>query len=62
MQEYPGMNFIHLHFMDHGLDRMTVQFIYENGIIMMNIGSDSFIDGITEKKRFVIEIYFDVHE
>jgi len=47
--------------MYHGLYRMAIQLINENSIIMVNKGCNHFIHGIAEKKRFVIEIYFDVH-
>jgi ribosomal protein L18 len=40
---------------------MQVQLVNKNGIIMMNIRFNYFIDVIAKKKRLVVKINFNIH-
>src|SRR5205814_9562858 len=50
-----------LHFMDHCFYCVRVQFINKDCVVMMYKRLDSFVNGITQKKRFIVEIDFYVH-
>ena len=55
------MYFRLLHFMDHRFDGMGIQFINENGIIMMNKWLNNFIHSIAKKEGFIVEVDLDIH-
>ena len=61
MIKYTGVYFLDLHFMDHGFDRMRIQLIDKNGIVMMDIRLNDFIYCIAEKERFVVKVNLDKH-
>jgi orotate phosphoribosyltransferase len=47
--------------MNDGIDGRRRKFIDENGIVMMCIAVDFLVHFIAEKKRFIAEVYFDMH-
>ena len=61
MIENSRMHFLLPHFMNNGIDGRCRKLIHKYGIIVMNIGVDSFIDFITQKKRLVAEVDFNEH-
>lgn len=62
MKKNTGMNFFQLHFMDHGFYGMRIQFIDKNGIVVMHIRLDHFVDIIAKEKGFVVEVDFYDHD
>lgn len=61
MKEYTSMNFFLLHFMDHRLHGMCIEFIDQHGIIVMNKRLEFRVDRIAKKKWFIAEIDLQVH-